>query len=168
MFHFQKYYGAIDLAKDKDITASEINNGQPLSFRIDFPIQNPLPKLMSVNLNGQQLCSSPRDSDVLTNLMLEYTYSTGLPDNYNSQQPSLQQGQSTSQFTQPAQVQYVQQTTRVTQRYTPNTTPKVFPTHAPSQNYNVGNQCGIPEYNAPTTTGLIHGGRFATRGQFPW
>lgn len=29
-------------------------------------------------------------------------------------------------------------------------------------------ECGIPDYKAPTTTGLIIGGQSAHRGQFPW
>lgn len=29
-------------------------------------------------------------------------------------------------------------------------------------------ECGIPDYRAPATTGLIVGGEDAARGQFPW
>lgn len=29
-------------------------------------------------------------------------------------------------------------------------------------------QCGVPDYRPPTSTGLVVGGNFAHRGQFPW
>ena len=29
-------------------------------------------------------------------------------------------------------------------------------------------ECGVPDYRAPSTTGLVIGGMNANRGQFPW
>lgn len=104
--------------------------------------------------------------------MLEFTFTTSYADVFNGQRPSLEQfssqyTQQVQQVVQPVvQPQYVQQTTRVTQRYTQ---PPVQPTQAPAQNFNFDTyQCGVPDYNAPSATGLVFGGRFANRGQFPW
>jgi hypothetical protein len=37
-----------------------------------------------------------------------------------------------------------------------------------NQLVNTNSQCGVPEFKAPTTTGLVLGGFQAIRGQFPW
>jgi hypothetical protein len=37
-----------------------------------------------------------------------------------------------------------------------------------NQLMNTNSQCGIPEFRAPITTGLVLGGFQAIRGQFPW
>lgn len=52
--------GGIDLAKSKESAANDIANGQPLLFKVKFPLQNPLPKPTAIYLNNQLLCSGPK------------------------------------------------------------------------------------------------------------
>lgn len=57
---FKEYVGAVDLAKDRMSSASDVANGQPLQYRITFPLQNPLPKPFEIYLNDQLLCSAAK------------------------------------------------------------------------------------------------------------
>lgn len=45
---------------DKVSSARDVANGQPLLYRIRFPVQSPLPKPTSIYLNDRLLCSNPK------------------------------------------------------------------------------------------------------------
>lgn len=45
---------------DKDVAVNQILNGMPNYYRVNFPLQSPLPKPIEIILNGQILCSAPK------------------------------------------------------------------------------------------------------------
>lgn len=47
------------MLKDKQTAANDVVNGLPILYRVNFPVQNPLPKPTSIFLNNQLLCSGP-------------------------------------------------------------------------------------------------------------
>jgi hypothetical protein len=57
---FQNYYGKISLLKDTNSAVNDVKNGYPLQYRVDFPLQSPLPKPTAIILNDRQLCSGPQ------------------------------------------------------------------------------------------------------------
>lgn len=57
--NFQQYVAAVELFGSEENAIQDIRNGRPVRYRIRFPLQNPLPKLTQLSLNGQVHCSGP-------------------------------------------------------------------------------------------------------------
>lgn len=68
---FQKYVGEISLAKDRQSAVNDIANGQPILYRVRFPIQNPVPKLTAILYNDQLICTGPKGCAMIIIIMLD-------------------------------------------------------------------------------------------------
>lgn len=60
LFHFQQYVGSVELLGTKEEAIQEILSHQLVRYRVRFPLQNPLPKLTQIAVNGQVLCTGPQ------------------------------------------------------------------------------------------------------------
>lgn len=56
----QQNTGSLVLAKSIYSTSDDIQQGRPLLYRVNFPIQNPLPQIHEIYYNNQLLCSAPK------------------------------------------------------------------------------------------------------------
>uniref|UniRef100_A0A2M4DQL8 Putative secreted protein n=1 Tax=Anopheles darlingi TaxID=43151 RepID=A0A2M4DQL8_ANODA len=56
-----KYVGSIEAIEDNAQILEQFNKGRGVSYRVNFPIQEPLPKLTKVIFNGRELCTGPGD-----------------------------------------------------------------------------------------------------------
>ena len=54
--------GKLGLVKDKDSTAADLSNGRPILFRIQFPLQAPLPRPLEMHRNRRNI--GARDEEV--------------------------------------------------------------------------------------------------------
>lgn len=112
----------------------------------------------------------------MTTITLDYTYFTGLTNAGQPQRPYTPARATNTPVYVSSQSQapvYV-----ATRPPVHTTRPPVPYTYPPvQQNYEVplapnrfggGFECGVPDYQAPTTAGLVLGGQIANRGEFPW
>lgn len=58
----QKNSGSLDLSKNLEATISDISQGLPLFYRVNFPIPHPVPHIMEIYYNDQLLCTAPKGS----------------------------------------------------------------------------------------------------------
>ncbi|XP_035796407.1 serine protease gd-like [Anopheles albimanus] len=56
-----KYVGSIEAIEDNAQILEQFNKGRGVTYRVNFPIQEPLPKLTKVIFNGRELCTGPGD-----------------------------------------------------------------------------------------------------------
>ncbi|XP_058448404.1 CLIP domain-containing serine protease B9-like [Malaya genurostris] len=71
--------GSITLVKSREATFNDIVRGLPAQYRVNFPLQNLLPTVLSISLNGQTLCSGYRaHGRVITTINLEHMLYTQL------------------------------------------------------------------------------------------
>lgn len=61
--------GSFDLLHDTKASTNDVARGQPLQYRIKFPLQNPLPKIQAIYLNNQVLCTEAQG--LLFNLLIK-------------------------------------------------------------------------------------------------
>lgn len=54
---FQNYDGDIGLEKDEQSTVNDILSGRPLSVKVRFSLNFPVPKLKAIYYNDQLICS---------------------------------------------------------------------------------------------------------------
>ncbi|KAJ6635913.1 Serine protease gd [Pseudolycoriella hygida] len=74
-----QFVGAVELFGSRQDAISQIQSNQPVRYRIRFPLQNPLPKLTQLSLNGQVLCSGPAEvAAYVTQIKLEHTLFTDI------------------------------------------------------------------------------------------
>lgn len=59
IFQVKHNLGTIELYGSQDDAIQEILSNQPVRYKVRFPLQNPLPKLVQISLNGQVLCAGP-------------------------------------------------------------------------------------------------------------
>uniref|UniRef100_A0A8D8K016 Serine protease gd n=1 Tax=Culex pipiens TaxID=7175 RepID=A0A8D8K016_CULPI len=80
--------GSINLIKSEGATFNDIVRGQPAQYRVNFPLQNILPTLVSITLNGQTICSGhpPNWNGPSTTIFLDHTLCTllGSPNDLQS------------------------------------------------------------------------------------
>ena len=110
----------------QNLITSTIQNGNPLQFRVTFPLRYPLPKLTAIYVNGQLVCSGVVDrSPQVSTLNLNYDLRTGIIIN------QVQQAQPVSSVYMQAPV-YRPQITQATYRptYPPITQPPIMQTQA--------------------------------------
>ncbi|CAG9804120.1 unnamed protein product [Chironomus riparius] len=62
------YVGDVSLVKDKQSALNDISRGYSIQYRVRFPITSPLPKLVSVVYNNQQICTGPKGYGTTINL----------------------------------------------------------------------------------------------------
>uniref|UniRef100_A0A182NRU5 GD_N domain-containing protein n=1 Tax=Anopheles dirus TaxID=7168 RepID=A0A182NRU5_9DIPT len=56
-----KYVGSIEAIEDSAQILEQFGNGRGVTYRVNFPIQEPLPKVTKVIFNGRELCTGPAD-----------------------------------------------------------------------------------------------------------
>ncbi|CAO1416134.1 unnamed protein product [Diamesa tonsa] len=156
-----KYVGALSLVKNREDARNDIMNNRPLLYRVQFPVQNPLPKVTSILYNNRLICSGPPDrGSYVTTISLEHTFFTGLqnqPNSFNNQPTSFNNQPSSFNNQQPA---FNNQQPARQPEYNYDQQP--LPTEAPSNN--IG--CGLSAFD--TFTSLVIGGQAAQRGKWPW
>ncbi|XP_053695672.1 serine protease gd-like [Sabethes cyaneus] len=94
--------GSITLVKSREGTFNDIVRGYPAQYRVNFPLQNILPTVLSISLNGQTICTGYRaEGRVLTTINLDHTLYTRLqPQNvpYNPNGFSYERPDETTGF----------------------------------------------------------------------
>ena len=70
---FQTYVGDVSLIKDKQSVLIDISHGYSIQYRVRFPITSPLPKLVSVVYNNQQICTGQKGKSQ-NNLLWSVTF----------------------------------------------------------------------------------------------
>lgn len=74
-----KYVGSIELVKSRSSVIHDISEGNPILYRINFPVQNPLPRVAAIYYNDRLICSgSINQAPVVTRIKLEHNLYTGL------------------------------------------------------------------------------------------
>uniref|UniRef100_A0A182JVI4 GD_N domain-containing protein n=1 Tax=Anopheles christyi TaxID=43041 RepID=A0A182JVI4_9DIPT len=56
-----KYVGSIEAIEDSAQILEQFGKGRGVTYRVNFPIQEPLPKLTKVIFNDRELCAGPAD-----------------------------------------------------------------------------------------------------------
>uniref|UniRef100_A0A182Q6Y5 Serine protease gd N-terminal domain-containing protein n=1 Tax=Anopheles farauti TaxID=69004 RepID=A0A182Q6Y5_9DIPT len=56
-----KYVGSIESIEDSAQILEQFGKGRGVTYRVNFPIQEPLPKVTKVIFNGRELCTGPAD-----------------------------------------------------------------------------------------------------------
>lgn len=78
----QNNVGSITLVKSRESTFNDIVHGNPAQYRVNFPLQNILPSVLNIALNGQTICTGSRaQGRVITTINLEHTLYTRLEPN---------------------------------------------------------------------------------------
>lgn len=54
----QSANGRLSLAKSSADSQEDVNNGGPLLLNLTFPLQNPLPKITDIYVNGTMICAN--------------------------------------------------------------------------------------------------------------
>lgn len=57
----QKYVGSIEAIEDSAQILQQFGKGRGVTYRVNFPIQEPLPKVTKVIFNDRELCTGPAD-----------------------------------------------------------------------------------------------------------
>lgn len=186
----QDNVGSITLVKTREATYSDIIRGNPAQYRVNFPLQNILPTVINIALNGQTICTGFRaQGRVITTINLEHTLYTQLGNNNGFQyQPPVDTNQLNYQQPRPVQ-RPIQQ---------PQPVPQPRPTNPPQISYrpvtsrppfmpvptqqvsrpNPGRTTISPPASSasftcgkPSSTGLnllSFYGEKVSKGQFPW
>ncbi|XP_063710167.1 serine protease gd-like [Culicoides brevitarsis] len=188
------YYGSLELVGSKEGALKKVLQGQNIQYRVSFPVQEPLAKLIKIVYNGQEICSGPSDQpsfqQAVTTVKLEHTFVTFSQQNGQVVPTNALHGRNLQTFIQGPDSQLIpvpmnhdtinnvpniqwidnngDQTIRPFTKT--NTTPK--PVTLPSRVQipdrpvvNNNDDCGIA-----TLAGnpLIYNGSPTTRGEFPW
>ncbi|XP_017462128.1 PREDICTED: serine protease gd [Rhagoletis zephyria] len=182
------YYGRLSLYEDQQTTINNLERGLPISYRVDFPTDNVLPKLTLISVSGVDICVSSEYPPPSTVLDLQHTLQTSTvrgtrPLNSNVEGGTIypvttstfpnqnfnripQQNQPATQQTQfinpnPAQNPFLTQIRPAPQSSTsePNLQTRIS---QPDKDYS---QCGV---EGNSVTPFIYGGITLARGQFPW
>ncbi|KFB37608.1 AGAP001708-PA-like protein [Anopheles sinensis] len=56
-----KYVGSIEAIEDSTQILEQFGKGRGVQYRVNFPLQDPLPKITKVIFNGRELCTGPGD-----------------------------------------------------------------------------------------------------------
>lgn len=76
----QSNSGSLEFIGSKGAALQNVASGRNLQYKVNFPIQVPLPKLTKILYNGELICTGPAESVepgyTVTTIMLEHTYKT--------------------------------------------------------------------------------------------
>uniref|UniRef100_W8CEB5 Serine protease gd n=1 Tax=Ceratitis capitata TaxID=7213 RepID=W8CEB5_CERCA len=168
------YFGRLSLYEDQQTTFNNLANGLPVSYRVDFPLVNVVPKLTRIDVNGVTVCAADEYPPPSTALDLQHTLQTStvtatLPLNSNFERSPLFPTNTNTITSQPTVQRFPQQTQLISEVRNPRpvavstriTQPRLEPA-TPARDYT---RCGV---EGNTVTPFIHGGIQISRGQFPW
>lgn len=184
----QNNVGSITLVKSREATFNDILYGSPAQYRVNFPLQNILPTVLNIDVNGQTICTGNRaQGHIITTINLEHTLYTqnGASNNNGFQyQPPVDTNQLSYHPNRPV-VRPVQQP-----QPQPQPQPQFRPTYKPELNLpvpaptrpvprpNPGRTtisppvssasfaCGKP--SSSSLNRLSFNGERVDKGQFPW
>ncbi|XP_055633963.1 uncharacterized protein LOC129774270 [Toxorhynchites rutilus septentrionalis] len=72
------YVGSIEAIGENRQLIDQIATGHGVSYRVNLPLQDPLPKLTKLSLNGRVLCNGPSEkADFVTEVNLRHFLQTG-------------------------------------------------------------------------------------------
>ncbi|XP_050340265.1 serine protease gd-like [Bactrocera neohumeralis] len=167
------YYGRLSLFESQQTTLNNLARGLPISYRVDFPFTNVVPKLTRITVNGVTVCAASEYPPPSTALDLQHTLQTATVRGTSPLNSNFDPGFRTDANSIPTQIvnRFPQQTQQIIgqqpqvtrQRPAPNNPflqPSTRRTPAPADN-----TCGVEGISA---TPFIHGGIQISRGQFPW
>uniref|UniRef100_U5EQH8 Putative trypsin-like serine protease n=1 Tax=Corethrella appendiculata TaxID=1370023 RepID=U5EQH8_9DIPT len=182
--------GSLEVIGTKQSVFNDIVDGRPVNYRVVFPVQNPLPKLTLITLNGVTACSGPpAQANYITTIQLDHvlmaTLNNGDGSNVNNNNfnnvGNFNPTNNDNDLN--GWTNYNLQTQRpVTQRPAPPSpatqrpvtqqptfrpqTQRPKPTPTPQQTISSSNViCGQP---IAGVSPLIYQGKPTTHGQFPW
>ncbi|XP_077298840.1 serine protease gd-like [Arctopsyche grandis] len=190
------YVGSIQLVGNDQEVAQIVESGGVITYKVNFPLSNPIPKLTSVEINGRQYCSGPPEEftnniEHITSINLDHTLFTSKygisgnkkPTNTIPTAPQIYQQPITTtsrpQIYQqvyattrrPLIYQQLQTTTMRPQIYQPPSTTRIpayiQPTASPSFDQN-NYDIQICGRSKVATNALIKGGENTERGDWPW
>ncbi|XP_055614321.1 uncharacterized protein LOC129760691, partial [Uranotaenia lowii] len=70
---FQNYVGSIETIGENRQLIEQLGKGRGISYRVNLPIQDPLPRLTKLTLNGRTICTGPGEkSDFVTEVNLRH------------------------------------------------------------------------------------------------
>ncbi|KAH8375889.1 hypothetical protein KR200_006394 [Drosophila serrata] len=73
-FHdFSANVGNIVLADGEDRTVANVQQNQPVVYRVDFPLSDSPPKITNIQINGEDICSASQYSKPRTGITLVHT-----------------------------------------------------------------------------------------------
>ncbi|KAM8702984.1 hypothetical protein ACLKA7_005343 [Drosophila subpalustris] len=174
------YVGSLSLWDDQATTTSNIRNGEPINYRVDFPIPSSPPKLTRIQLNNEVICSARQYGRPRTAISLTHTLRSSaaplafLPSPQRIPAWQFQPNQ-TQEYTTPRvqPVQRVQPVPQIPQIPQIQQIPQI-----PQPDFELNNTVE-PKISAQpaseicgrervTTTPLIFRGKPLERGQLPW
>ncbi|KAJ6633491.1 Serine protease gd [Pseudolycoriella hygida] len=174
--------GSVELYGTRQDAIKDIEFSRIIRYRVHFPLQNPLPELIRLTVNGQVLCAATENilSSYGIRIRLEHTLFlelSSLQQHSLSQTGQLPQQNTTQQYpVQPTQQETIQsyktQQSYTTQQYTTESPiqPQIFTTSEASSFNSAQYEtetCGTPESKFGFSLLLI-GGNGITRGFWPW
>ncbi|XP_070491941.1 serine protease gd-like isoform X2 [Chironomus tepperi] len=165
------YVGDISLVKDKESAYKDLLNGYAVQYRIRFPIQNPVPKLITVYYNNRIFCSNPNDkyrNDITINLEHNMSVTPLQQSNHNRNKQNNQKYQNTQNSQNNRNTQQAQNIQRNPQQYQTTNRINPFEKNKYEKFAEYNSQCGLPFQKLPESTGLVINGKPAKKGQFPW
>ncbi|XP_065341165.1 serine protease gd-like isoform X1 [Cloeon dipterum] len=172
------FTGSLDLTEHKDNVISRLRQGNrnPVTYKVVFPTQNPIPVLTSIVVNRQSICSShPGTSNgYYTDVTLNHELISPYPIIFASNSyPGNNNGVDINQVSALAPVpqapqQIISTTTWTTQRTTATPRPPPPPTQAPTTKAPVDTEkystCGV----SPQVANLVVNGETVAKGAWPW
>lgn len=71
-----------------------IFTGSNIKYRVNFPVQQPIPKLTQILYNGRRICTGPKDSSgFVTTVKLEHTLKTDVSNANQANKPFVSNNQ---------------------------------------------------------------------------
>uniref|UniRef100_A0A0A1WV43 Serine protease gd n=1 Tax=Zeugodacus cucurbitae TaxID=28588 RepID=A0A0A1WV43_ZEUCU len=164
------YYGRLSLFHDQQSTLNNLARGLPITYRVDFPFLNVVPKLTRIAINGVTVCAASEYPPPSTALDLQHTLQTSTVSGTNPLNSNFGPVFPTATNTVPIRVaqqpQFVNQQPQDTRpRTVPNNPVRQQPSTSRSSFPGDFSRCGV---EGKTVTPFIHGGVQISRGQFPW
>ncbi|KAH8414487.1 hypothetical protein KR215_007331, partial [Drosophila sulfurigaster] len=179
------YVGSLSLWDDQETTKANIRRGEPINYRVDFPIPNDPPKLTQITLNNLVLCSGSQYGRPRTAISLTHSLRSSLtPLSFRPQirpqwqlQPAQQDFFNSTDFflgtepqttTQRSFLQFATQPTIQVQpqpQFQPQPLPEISNSVEPKIALPVSEICGKER---AVLTPLIFRGQTLERGQLPW
>ncbi|KAH8388322.1 hypothetical protein KR093_003860 [Drosophila rubida] len=176
------YVGSLTLWDDQETIKANLRNGDPINYRVDFPIPDAPPKLTQIKLNSQVLCSAALYGRPRTAIALMHTLrSTVTPLTFAPQnQPSFQFQPAAQDFFNNTGPIFNNEPAFTTQRTIPQFVPQPVrpqpqprPAAQPEVSNSVEQKIAVPVSQIcgrerAVSTPLIFQGQTLARGQLPW
>ncbi|ALC45543.1 CG31326, partial [Drosophila busckii] len=171
------YVGSLTLLDDQETTKTNLANGWPINYRVDFPIPNSPPKLTLIRLNSNVLCSSGQYARPRTSIALMHSLHSTVPLSFVRPRPQFVEqpiyNVSVPDFRAPIEQSdvgsRVQPRPQTVEQPRPRPQPQPRPEPPVQQSARNPQQLSaICGRERAVTTPLIFQGKPLERGQLPW